>query len=164
MPEIICVIGGPGSGKSTQCKKLVEKYNFYHLSTGQLLRNEISSGSVKGREFERVMSQGSLVPDEEIIEMLKSVINEKSAESGEKRFLIDGFPRTVAQGPLFEEKITIVRSDDIATVARKRVENFINYNKPIVEQYHDKIIKINADNDIEAVFKDVCKVLDENLF
>ena len=62
--------GGPGSGKGTQCDNIVVKYQYTHLSSGDLLRNEILSGSDKGKQLFSLMSQGILVPDEEVIEMM----------------------------------------------------------------------------------------------
>ena len=62
--RIIFVLGGPGSGKGTQCAKIVEKYGYQHLSAGDLLRDEVKSGSAVGRECEAIMKEGKLVPVE----------------------------------------------------------------------------------------------------
>jgi adenylate kinase len=61
---VVCThkIGGPGSGKGTQCDKIVKKYGFTHLSTGDLLRNEVQSGSERGQKLNKIMEQGELVP------------------------------------------------------------------------------------------------------
>jgi len=56
------VVGGPGSGKGTQCDKIVEKYGFTHLSTGDLLRDEVASGSERGKQLTQIMEKGELVP------------------------------------------------------------------------------------------------------
>lgn len=58
----VAFVGGPGSGKGTQCDKIVEKYGFTHLSTGDLLRDEVASGSARGKELTKVMEKGDLVP------------------------------------------------------------------------------------------------------
>jgi len=57
-----CIVGGPGSGKGTQCDKIVEKYGFTHLSTGDLLRDEVASGSERGKQLTQIMEKGELVP------------------------------------------------------------------------------------------------------
>ena len=59
---MILFIGGPGSGKGTQCDKIVEKYGYTHLSTGDLLRDEVASGSARGKELTAIMEKGDLVP------------------------------------------------------------------------------------------------------
>ena len=65
-PRLIFVVGGPGSGKGTQCAKLVEKYKFEHLSTGSLLRAEVESGSEKGAELKKIMLEGGLVSTKDL--------------------------------------------------------------------------------------------------
>merc|ERR1712242_533481 len=70
-PPIVWIIGGPGSGKGTQCDNIVAKFGYSHLSSGDLLRDQVLSGSEKGKQLFSVMSQGALVPDEEVIELIK---------------------------------------------------------------------------------------------
>lgn len=90
----ILIFGPPGSGKGTQSVRLAEKFNLTHLSTGDMLRAEIASGTELGRKMSSIMSKGELVPDEVVIEMIASRIDSTKDSSG---FLYDGFPRTVAQ-------------------------------------------------------------------
>jgi adenylate kinase len=88
------IFGPPGSGKGTQSVKLAEKFNLLHLSTGDMLRAEISAGTELGMKMSLIMSKGELVPDEVVIEMIAYKIDNSKGIAG---FLFDGFPRTVAQ-------------------------------------------------------------------
>lgn len=81
-------MGGPGSGKGTQCAKIVEKYNFSHFSTGDLLRAEVSAGTEKGKELSEIMKRGDLVPNEEVLALLDRAMKEVVGNSN--GFLIDG--------------------------------------------------------------------------
>lgn len=86
---IIWILGGPGSGKGTQCAKIVEKYGFSHFSTGDLLRAEVSAGTDKGKELAEIMKRGDLVPNEEVLDLLQKAMQEAMGKS--KGFLIDGY-------------------------------------------------------------------------
>jgi adenylate kinase len=88
------IFGPPGSGKGTQSVRLAEKFNLIHLSTGDMLRAEISAGTELGKRMSLIMSRGELVPDEVVIEMIAHKIDSSKGSAG---FLFDGFPRTVAQ-------------------------------------------------------------------
>lgn len=88
------IFGPPGSGKGTQSVKLAEKFRLVHLSTGDMLRAEIAAGSELGRKMSSIMAKGELVPDEVVIEMIATKIDNTKGFAG---FLFDGFPRTVAQ-------------------------------------------------------------------
>nr|KAF6314127.1 adenylate kinase 1 [Myotis myotis] len=75
--KIIFVVGGPGSGKGTQCEKIVQKYGYTHLSTGDLLRAEVSSGSARGKMLSEIMEKGQLVPLETVLDMLRDAMMAK---------------------------------------------------------------------------------------
>lgn len=100
---IIWVLGGPGSGKGTQCARLVEKYGFQHLSSGDLLRDEVQSGSEKGKEISEMMVKGLLVPRQVVLDLLKQAMLKNLATA--KGYLIDGYPREVEQGEDFEKDV-----------------------------------------------------------
>jgi adenylate kinase len=93
------IFGPPGSGKGTQSVKLAEKFNLMHLSTGDMLRAEISADTDLGKKMSVIMSKGELVPDEVVIEMIAAKIDSTRDKAG---FLFDGFPRTVAQTEALE--------------------------------------------------------------
>ena len=154
--------GGPGSGKGTQCDNIVVKYQYTHLSSGDLLRNEILSGSDKGKQLFSLMSQGILVPDEEVIEMIKQAM---SSTGDTKGFILDGFPATLAQAKMFEEKIgspqkiivinvndiilkerLVKRSnfDDQPDAVEKRLQTFNNETKPITKEYNTIVASVSV--------------------
>ncbi|MBR4355951.1 MAG: adenylate kinase [Elusimicrobiaceae bacterium] len=88
----IVLMGCPGAGKGTQSVKLQQEFNLHHISTGDVLRAEIASGSVLGKQIAAIIDKGNLVPDEMIISMLENII-----KSTTKGIVFDGFPRTVKQ-------------------------------------------------------------------
>ncbi|HZL76236.1 MAG TPA: adenylate kinase [Bacteroidales bacterium] len=96
------IFGPPGSGKGTQSVKLAEKFSLRHLSTGDMLRAEISAGTELGKKMSSIMSKGELVPDEVVIEMIAAKIDSTKEVAG---FLFDGFPRTVAQTEELEKML-----------------------------------------------------------
>ncbi len=96
------IFGPPGSGKGTQSVMLAEKFNLLHLSTGDMLRAEITAGTELGKKMSLIMSKGELVPDEVVIEMIADKIDKSKGSAG---FLFDGFPRTVAQTVSLEKML-----------------------------------------------------------
>jgi adenylate kinase len=96
------IFGPPGSGKGTQSVRLAEKFNLLHLSTGDMLRAEITAGTELGKKMSFIMSKGELVPDEVVIEMIAHKIDNSKGSAG---FLFDGFPRTVAQTVSLEKML-----------------------------------------------------------
>jgi adenylate kinase len=96
------IFGPPGSGKGTQSVQLAEKFNLLHLSTGDMLRAEITAGTELGKKMSLIMSKGELVPDEVVIEMIAYKIDNSKGTAG---FLFDGFPRTVAQTVSLEKML-----------------------------------------------------------
>jgi adenylate kinase len=96
----LILFGPPGSGKGTQSEKLIKKYGWIHLSTGNLLRKEIDEGTALGREAQSLMSSGKLVPDAVVIGMIRSAMDANPDANG---FLFDGFPRTVAQAEALDQ-------------------------------------------------------------
>src|SRR6187397_480967 len=108
----LILFGPPGSGKGTQSDKLVEKYGLVHLSTGNLLREEIANKTPLGKEAKKFIDQDQVVPDEVVIGMVDSFFDRHKDVNG---FLFDGFPRTVRQADEFE-KFGIVNTTALAFV------------------------------------------------
>lgn len=156
LPTIVFVLGGPGSGKGTQCEKLTRNYGFIHLSTGDLLRNEVEGEGEHAQELQRYMSAGELVPTDIVLDLLKKAIETSQSD----KFLIDGFPREIEQAYLFEKQVgkcsyvlyydcppdimtqrilsrgeTSGRADDNEETALKRLRTFEEQTKPVVEYY-----------------------------
>ncbi|KAK7464269.1 bifunctional uridylate/adenylate kinase [Stygiomarasmius scandens] len=112
--NVVFVLGGPGAGKGTQCKRLVEDFGFCHLSAGDLLRAEQNrEGSEFGQLIQNCIKEGSLVPVEVTVNLLKNAmaaaLKEKREGDGWKdgkgRFLVDGFPRQMDQAEMFEKEV-----------------------------------------------------------
>jgi adenylate kinase len=120
----IVLLGAPGAGKGTQCKRIVDKFGLSHLSSGDILRQQRSAGTELGKKAETYMDSGELVPDDVIVEMMADAI-ERAPKAG---FVLDGFPRTVNQASKLDkwlasnnEKIDLVlnlKIDDEAVVQR----------------------------------------------
>ena len=108
----LILFGPPGSGKGTQSDRLVEKYGLIHLSTGNLLREEISNKTPLGIEAKKFIDHGQLVPDEVVIAMVDSFFEKHKDANG---FLFDGFPRTVAQAQALD-RLLALKKTDIAVV------------------------------------------------
>jgi len=180
---IIFVIGGPGSGKGTQCELIVKKYGFTHLSTGDLLRAEVQGGTERGKQLSAIMERGELVPLDTVLDMLRDAMADAIKTS--KGYLIDGYPREVKQGEEFEKKIrdctmllhfevaddTMMtrlkrrgessgRADDNEETIRTRINTYHSISKPVVGHYSSKTKSINADRDKNDIFGEVCTCLD----
>ena len=96
------LFGPPGAGKGTQATAMVERYNLRHLSTGELLRKEIAEGTELGLKAKSLIDAGSLVPDEVVEGMIDNVFKTTEGVSG---FLLDGFPRTIAQAEALDRML-----------------------------------------------------------
>lgn len=117
----LVLMGLPGAGKGTQAEKIVEKYNIPHISTGDMFRAAIKEGTELGLQAKSFMDKGALVPDEVTIGIVKDRLSKDDCEKG---FLLDGFPRTVAQAAALDEMLS-------------------ELNRPI-----DYVINVDVDQDI----------------
>lgn len=98
----LILLGPPGVGKGTQASAIVEKYNIPHISTGDIFRANIKSGTELGKKAKEYMNKGLLVPDELVISIVKDRLTKEDCEEG---FLLDGFPRTVAQAEALDSEL-----------------------------------------------------------
>ncbi|XP_045511735.1 adenylate kinase isoenzyme 1 isoform X1 [Colias croceus] len=180
---IVWVLGGPGSGKGTQCEKIIAKYGFTHLSTGDLLRAEVKSGSERAKCLTTIMERGELVPNDIVLDLLREAIVAASGQA--KGFLIDGYPREKSQGIAFEKAIAPVtviiyfeassetltqrllgraassgRADDNAETIKLRLKTFLDNNDMVLAQYPDKLKRINAEDTVDNIFSQVQQILD----
>ena len=110
----LILFGPPGSGKGTQSEKLIAKYGLKHLSTGDLLRHEINNQTPLGKEAQNFMDKGQLVPDEVVIGMISSALDENPDARG---FLFDGFPRTPAQAKALDNLLELKEAPIAAMLA-----------------------------------------------
>ncbi len=98
----IVLLGAPGAGKGTQAKKLVSEFGVAHISTGDILRAAVKNQTELGKQAQKYMDVGDLVPDQLIIDMMKERLKEDDAQKG---FILDGFPRTTAQADALKEML-----------------------------------------------------------
>lgn len=187
----LILFGPPGSGKGTQSQNIVESYKLQHISTGDLLREEVSKQSPLGVEARKFMDQGLLVPDEVVIGMISGKIDDMPDARG---FIFDGFPRTKEQAEsldkLLEFKDTSIslvislevpeeelvkrlvnrgqtsgRSDDTEEVITKRIKEY-HAKTAIVANHYDafgKLVQLKGDNDIAGTFKLIGQEIDKYL-
>ena len=114
----IVLLGAPGAGKGTQCKRIVARYGLSHLSSGDILRQERAEGTELGKEAQSYMDSGQLVPDDLIVKMMAGAID-KAPESG---FVLDGFPRTVNQAEELDKALS-AEGKDIDAVINLEVDD-----------------------------------------
>ena len=186
----IVIFGAPGSGKGTQSDKLIEHYKLFHISTGDVLRDNIKRGTELGKIAKGYIDQGQLVPDELIIDILAQVLDENKDNASEG-VIFDGFPRTIPQAEALEQLLAdrgtqvdaVVglevpeeelikrillrgqmsgRSDDNEDTARKRLETYHNQTSPLKAYYQEqgKYRAINGLGSIDGIFDLIKEALD----
>ncbi|CAG8500845.1 10655_t:CDS:10, partial [Ambispora leptoticha] len=182
---IVFVLGGPGSGKGTQCEQLEQMYGLVHISTGDLLRQEVANNTEIGQEIKNAMEEGKMVSNDVTTKLLLQAM--KAASQDATGFLIDGFPRTMDQAIEFENNIgsctfvlyyecptqvlinrlvkrgeTSGRMDDNLTSIEKRIQVFEKTSLPVIEYYLEdgRVQKVNGDAPIEEVTAQTCSIFD----
>ncbi len=181
----LVLFGPPGSGKGTQSENIVTTYNLQHISTGDLLRDEVSRHTPLGTEARKYMDQGMLVPDEVVIGMISSKIDDIPDARG---FVFDGFPRTRTQAEALDKllefkhtKIHLVlslevpeqelikrlvtrgetsgRSDDTEDVITKRIKEYHLKTQPVANYYnaYGKLEPVTGSHSIADTFKALSK-------
>lgn len=184
----IVIFGAPGSGKGTQSKLIIEKYGLQHISTGEILREEIAGKTALGRIAEKYINQGHLVPDQLVIDMLAEILSKHTDIKG---FLFDGFPRTLSQGEalddILRERGTTVaavlslsveepelvhrllkrreecnRHDDNIETIKKRFEVYKLQTEPLKEYYKKKgkLFKIKGEGSTNEIFENIMETID----
>jgi adenylate kinase len=188
----LILFGPPGSGKGTQSEKIIEKFGLVHLSTGDLLRSQIAQQTPLGLEAKKLMDKGHLVPDEVVVGMISSALDENSKANG---FLFDGFPRTAAQAAsldslleLRKESISVMlalevsepelikrilkrgetsgRSDDTnEEIIAARVAEYKNKTEAVADYYRqtDKVVMVAGEGTVEDIFGRLSKEIESRL-
>ncbi len=168
----IILLGGPGAGKGTQAKFITEKYNIPQISTGDMLRAHVKSGSDLGKAAKKIMDEGGLVSDDIIMGMVKERITDKDCENG---YLFDGFPRTIPQAEALKEagvmidavvEISVPDEEIIKRMSGRRVHlesgrtYHVTFNPPKVEGIDDETGEplIQRDDDQEATVKERLRI------
>ncbi|MCH4148490.1 MAG: adenylate kinase [Prevotella sp.] len=185
----IVIFGAPGSGKGTQSDKMIAQYNFNHISTGDVLRNEIKNGTELGKTAKGYIDQGQLIPDNLMVNILASVYD--SFGKDHKGVIFDGFPRTIPQAEALKEmlakrghKIAAMieldvpeeelmkrlilrgqqsgRSDDNEETIKKRLNVYHTQTSPLIDWYKKEGIHhhIVGIGGVDPVFEDIRKVID----
>ena len=101
----IILLGAPGSGKGTQAKKLMDDFGFPQISTGNLLRLAIADGTEIGKQAKAIMAAGNLVSDKIVLDLIRALLDSPSSHSG---FILDGYPRNIAQAESLDELLTSI--------------------------------------------------------
>ncbi len=185
----LVLFGAPGSGKGTQSKKLIEKYQLIHLSTGDILRAEIAQGTELGLEAKKLMDDGKLVPDAVVNGMISNKLDANKDANG---FIFDGFPRTTAQAVALDQLLTsknssistmvmlkvddeelmhrlLLRGKDSGRpddanpeVIRKRLDEYHSKTEIVADFYKDqhKLKTINGIGEVDSVFNALVGVID----
>jgi adenylate kinase len=182
---IVILLGPPGVGKGTQASLAAQANGWEHLSTGELLRDEVSRGTVLGAQANEFMSRGDLVPDELMVQMVADRI---ASQNPEDVLLLDGFPRTLPQAEALKAKASsgVVglalyftasdsvltarlmgrgRADDTEEVIAHRLTVYRETTAPLARFYRDLglIVEIDADRDIPEIQSDMARVVQEAL-
>jgi adenylate kinase len=170
----LVLLGPPGAGKGTQAAKLAEKLQIPHLSTGELFRDNISTGTKLGLEAKRYLDAGDLVPSELTNELVDDRLTKPDASDG---FILDGYPRSVAQAEalhdmlerrgthldavvefrvaedeLFERLRARGRADDTDDVIRNRMNVYRDETAPLIEYYRKELKTVDAVGTVDEVF------------
>lgn len=186
----IVIFGAPGSGKGTQSEKLINEYGLFHVSTGDVLRDHIARGTDLGKVAESYISQGRLIPDELMIDILDRVLDDNP--ESEKGVIFDGFPRTIPQAEALKNmldkrgsKVHAVvglevdddelvdrlvkrgqmsgRSDDNPDTISQRLKVYHSQTSPLKDYYKGEgnYHAIPGSGDIDAIFENIKKSIDE---
>lgn len=184
----VVIFGAPGAGKGTQSDKIIEKYNYKHFSTGDILRKQIADCTELGKTAKKFIDEGKLVTDDLIINMID---NELESVKGEKGVIFDGFPRTYAQAEalkkllnkrgqdvnvmlnikvddeelikrLLERGKTSGRSDDNLETIQKRLKTYKKQTTPVIDFYKKEhtSVDIKGVGSIDEIFSSICKAID----
>jgi len=183
----IVLFGPPGAGKGTQSNLIIEKYKLVHLSTGDILRSEISAGTELGLKAKELMDQGVLVPDEVVVGMIASKISQNAQAPG---FIFDGFPRTIAQAEaldaMLKHKSTAIscmislivpeeelksrllkrgmetgRSDDNEETIARRIREYQEKTTPVASYYEsqNKLFSVQGVGSVSEIFEKIQDIL-----
>ena len=187
----LIIFGPPGSGKGTQAKLIESEYDLLHISTGEILRKEISLQSELGQEVEKFVKNGLLVPDELMSAVLKKDLSEKI--NLKKGFILDGFPRNKEQALILEEifadlkiKVDLAidltandeelikrlvlrgklsgRADDKEDIIKDRLKIYHKNIKDLIDFYasQNKLLRINGEGSPEDIFSRIKSTLNEH--
>lgn len=185
----ILMIGAPGAGKGTQAARVAEHFSFPHISSGDLLRAEVRAGTRIGEAVKVHLDDGSLVPDEILLDILRSRVSDPSLRNG---YVLDGFPRTVEQAEAAHEiaapfgahvqaavhldvpRQALVdrmlaraleegRTDDRPDVIERRLDVFDEHTRPLIDYYRERetVVTIDGDREVDEVARSLIGELED---
>lgn len=185
----IVIFGAPGAGKGTQSDKLIEKYGLGHISTGDVLRNEIKNGTELGKTAKGYIDNGQLIPDDLMVTILASVYDGFAKEHA--GVIFDGFPRTIPQAEALKKMLAerghqidamielsvpedelmarllnrgklTGRSDDNEETIKKRLDVYHNQTAPLIDWYENEGIHHHVEGlgTVDEIFGRICAVVD----
>jgi adenylate kinase len=183
----IILFGPPGAGKGTQASLIEKNYQIPHLSTGQIFRDAINNETELGKKVKSILDSGDLVPDQTVVDLVAEEIKKDQYANG---YILDGFPRTVAQAKAFDnildnqddsidafiflkvpEKELVKRilsrqegrSDDTEEGVKKRLDVYNNETRPVKEYYEENgtVYEIDGTGTIDEIFSRIQSVLDK---
>lgn len=184
MARRILFLGPPGAGKGTQAAMLARALKVPHISTGAMLRDAVAAGTDLGKQVESVMAAGDLVSDDLVVAIVDQRLSAEDARCG---YLLDGFPRNVAQARALNDAVinaigTVIllevetdelverllkraadegRADDNEETIRRRLEVYESETQPLVAHYGDAVISVDGVGGIDEVFARISLALAE---
>jgi len=188
----LVIFGGPGSGKGTQSENIVKEYSLFHISTGDVLRRIIASGSQLGQQVDSIISKGNLIPDEMMVEILANELDSNPATAN--GVIFDGFPRTINQAKALKHmlanrntKVHAViglevddeqltqrllkrgqdsgRSDDNIETIKQRLDVYHNQTSPLRDYYvnEGKYLAIDGTGTIEQITTSIIEAVNNHV-
>jgi len=141
--------GPPGAGKGTQATRIVKRFSIPQLATGEMLREAVAEGTACGLRVSRIMDRGELVPDDVVVSVIANRIDHSDAANG---FILDGFPRTVAQAEALDQELA-TRGIKLDTVLQLEVDEdaLLNRIRGRAEQAADKGEPVRRDDNPEVI-------------
>ena len=162
----VVIFGAPGSGKGTQSERIIEEYGLFHISTGDVLREQIARGTELGKTADSYISKGQLIPDELMVDILAHVLD--SHEESKKGVIFDGVVGLeVEEEELIDRLLkrgqVSGRSDDNLETIQKRLDVYHNQTKPLKDFYQKekKYRAIQGMGSVDDIFKSIKSVISE---